>query len=250
MASRAGMITSQYLLEGAWYALEQCAFLLRDAGILYRRKSYASAIALTAFAWEEFGRSRILRDLRKEIFKGKTVTLEDIRQKCDDHVTKQSKAMVSTVQRASGNLGFAKLLRATMPVDPQSEEYKQAREQLKNITERQRKRTPDDRHLQRENALYVDPLDSGLGWNKPKEIYQEKARAFIEDAVNDYAGEWDRLQCFGPSILQAMSADSHQSFSAEFLQAIDIEFLQASQAWNDCPELPEPPRDYIEPLGV
>jgi hypothetical protein len=156
--------------------------------------------------------------------------------------------MVSITQRASGDQGLASLMRKAMPGD--NEEWRDARKQLADYTERQGKRTPADRHQQRESALYVDPLDSEVGWNRPKGISQEKARAFIEDAVNDYAGEWDRLQYFGPAILQAMSADSHQSFNAEFLQSIDIEFLQASQAWNDCPELPEPPRDYIEPLGV
>ena len=249
MASQSSMVTSQYLLEGAWYALEQCAFLLRDAGILYRRGSYSSAIALTAFAREEFGRSRILRDLRKGIIeRRKAVSIKEVRLACEDHVTKQRKAMVSITQRVSGDQGLANLVRKAWPGD--NEEWRQARKQLADYTERQGKRTPADRHQQRESALYVDPLDSGLGWNRPQEISQEKARAFIEDAVNDYAGEWDRLQCFGPAILQAMSDDSRQSFNAEFLQAIDIEFLQASQAWHDCPELPEPPRDYMELLGI
>jgi len=40
--------------------------------------------------------------------------------------------------------------------------------------ERQGKRTPADRHQQRESALYVDPLDSGLGWNRPQEKYLKK----------------------------------------------------------------------------
>jgi AbiV family abortive infection protein len=46
-------ITPQYLLEGAVYALEQCGLLLRDANLLYRSGSYATAVALAAFAREE-----------------------------------------------------------------------------------------------------------------------------------------------------------------------------------------------------
>jgi hypothetical protein len=39
-------ITPQYLLEGAVYALEQCGLLLRDANLLYRSGSYATAVPL------------------------------------------------------------------------------------------------------------------------------------------------------------------------------------------------------------
>jgi hypothetical protein len=49
-------VTPQYLLEGAVYALEQCGLLLRDGTLLRRSRSYANAVALTAFAREELGR--------------------------------------------------------------------------------------------------------------------------------------------------------------------------------------------------
>ena len=45
-------VTPQYLLQGTWYALEQCGLLLRDANELYRSNSYANALVLTAFARE------------------------------------------------------------------------------------------------------------------------------------------------------------------------------------------------------
>jgi AbiV family abortive infection protein len=63
-------VSPQYLLEGAAYALEQCGLLLRDANLLYRSGSYASAVALAAFAREELGRWKILRDLRKKVLHG------------------------------------------------------------------------------------------------------------------------------------------------------------------------------------
>jgi AbiV family abortive infection protein len=50
-------VTAQFILEGSEYALEQCGLLLRDANVLYRNGSYASAVVLTAFAREELGRS-------------------------------------------------------------------------------------------------------------------------------------------------------------------------------------------------
>jgi hypothetical protein len=62
--------TPQYLLEGAVYALEQCGLLLRDATLLYRNDSCASAVALAAFAREELGRWKILLTLREEVIGG------------------------------------------------------------------------------------------------------------------------------------------------------------------------------------
>jgi AbiV family abortive infection protein len=82
-------ITPQFLLEGAILALEQCGLLLHDANVLYRGGSYASAVVLTAFAREELGRYTILLDLRKEVLTGKEFTIEEIQDRCDDHVTKQ-----------------------------------------------------------------------------------------------------------------------------------------------------------------
>ena len=45
-------LTPQYILQGYAYALEQCGQLLRDANVLYRNQSYASALVLAAFAQE------------------------------------------------------------------------------------------------------------------------------------------------------------------------------------------------------
>ena len=52
-------VTSSYLLRETVFALEQCGHLLRDAACLYRSDSYASAVALAAFAREELGRAGI-----------------------------------------------------------------------------------------------------------------------------------------------------------------------------------------------
>ncbi len=71
-------VTADYLMKGAAYALEQCGLLLRDANLLYRNASYASAVALAAFAREELGRSEILHALRKEALNGKPITKADV----------------------------------------------------------------------------------------------------------------------------------------------------------------------------
>ena len=70
----AASVTPEYLLEGAAYALEQCGLLLRDANLLYRSGSYASAVALALFAQEELGRWKILRKLRTQVTSVGTVS--------------------------------------------------------------------------------------------------------------------------------------------------------------------------------
>jgi hypothetical protein len=48
-------VSTQYLLEGAVYSIEHCGQLLRDAILLYRNDSYATAVAVAcslARSWD------------------------------------------------------------------------------------------------------------------------------------------------------------------------------------------------------
>jgi len=133
-------VAPQYLLQGAVYALEQCGLLLRDANILYRSGSYANTVVLAAFAREELGRSKILFDLRKQVLGGKNFTTEDIRKRCDDHVTKQRAGMVSVVLRVPNKeCGIGKVLWDRMTAQPQSPEGQKACAELEQITKREKK---------------------------------------------------------------------------------------------------------------
>jgi AbiV family abortive infection protein len=106
-------VTPEYLLEGAAYALEQCGLLLRDANVLYENGSYASAVALAAFAREELGRSKILRKLRTKVLSKGRLTIKDIQDACKDHEDKQRAGVLSTTIRADTNTELGKLLQAT-----------------------------------------------------------------------------------------------------------------------------------------
>ena len=134
-------VTPRYLLEGAVYAFDQSGILLHDAVTQYNSGSHSTAVVLAAYAREEMGRSRILRQLRKRIVdKGETVTLTDIKRACEDHVKKQEFAKLSTVLRsASPHDAIGKLMRKQLNSDPQSQEYKNAEKQLNDIRQRKRK---------------------------------------------------------------------------------------------------------------
>jgi|SRR5260221_5216622 len=153
-------VTSQYLLKGAVYALEQCGLLLIDAVSLINQKSYSSAIVLAAFAREELGRSRILTNFFDETVKnGKSITIKKINKTCEDHVVKQHWGQLSTTLRFKNDSGIGKLimtrnqyLRSNLQ---NSEDFQKVEQQINKVTAKLKKRTPDDRHRARAKALYV-----------------------------------------------------------------------------------------------
>ena len=160
-------MTAQFFLEGVIFSLEQCGVHLRDAVTLFEKGGYSNAIVLATYAIEEIGRSESCRDLRKKVLRGETVSPGDYSRECENHIEKQKRGLISTTQQVSGEEGLAKLLRIRMKSHPQSEEYKEADRELENITERQRKHTPESRHQMRVRSLYVEPNESFTGWDRP-----------------------------------------------------------------------------------
>jgi AbiV family abortive infection protein len=222
-------MTPQELLHGGAYALEQCGLLLRDANILYRNRSYASSIVLTAFAREELGRSKILFDLRRRALGGKIVTIAQVRKACEDHLAKQRAGMLSLTMMADRESGLGKLMRARWEHHPQSPEWQKANVELERINDSKRKRLPSDRHEKRTLALYVELLSTGQ-WNRPAATSADAAHTFLQDAVNDYAGRYDQGYI--------TAADS-------MVKHIDPELYSALEQWSERPELP--PVELIEP---
>jgi AbiV family abortive infection protein len=159
-------VSHKYLLEGAAYALEQCGLLLGDANVLYRNGSYASAVALAAFAREELGRWKMLHDLRRKVISGDSVTIKEIQTRCGDHVRKQEAGVMSTVTRTDRDSGLGKLLQTRASAKPGSEERKAANEQIERLDRQKTKRAAIDRHEQRISRLYVDAVSLDR-WNRP-----------------------------------------------------------------------------------
>ena len=214
-------VSDEFLLEGAVYALEQCGLLLRDANILYRSGSYASAVALGSFAREEQGRWRILLDLRKEVVAGRKLTMEELQEQCADHVRKQQAGMTSLTMRADNDSVLGKLLQTRLSAKPGSEEWKATDEEIKKIDRLKSKRIPEDRHKLRMSALYVDPQTGG--WSRPSnEVSPTSARDFLADAANDYTRQYQRYS------------------APEILKSIDPELFGALDQWSARPVLPRP----------
>jgi AbiV family abortive infection protein len=214
------MVTAQSLLHGAVYSLEQCGLLLRDARLLYDKGSYATALAVAAFAREELGRWLLLLELRTQVVAGKRLSVKDVETKCDNHVRKQEAGMTSLTLRADRNSGVGKLLESRMKASPNSKERREADKQIEKIDQLKRKRIPDDRHRLRMKALYVD-LQSEEQWSRPvQEISQTTAYNFLVDATNDYGLQ--RTQRY---------------LELEFLKHTDPDLHDALVRWSDRPEL-------------
>jgi len=217
-----GPLTAQSLLHGAVYSLEQCGLLLGDAKLLYESGSYATALAVAAFAREDLGRWRILLDLRKRALAGESLSVEDVKTACDGHVRKQEAGITSLTLRADNSSGLGKLLQSRMKAPLGSEERIEADKEVDKIDQVKSKRTPDDRHRLRMKALYVDIL-SEERWNRPaREISQSAAYEFLVDAGNDYT-------------LQR----SQRYMDLPLVEADDPELNDSLVQWSDRPELPQ-----------
>jgi len=186
-------VTVDYLTDGAYYALEQCGILLRDAVAAYGRESYGSAIAFAAFAREELGKSRLLEAFAKRVASGQTMTVGEVRAACDDHEEKQRQAALSVELYGTEGSTIDRALRTKTRADPQSREAREADEQLRVAAEAKQKRAPAERARLREQGLYVDPDDAGTSWSRPNETPKEDARRFIEHAANDFSGARERF---------------------------------------------------------
>jgi AbiV family abortive infection protein len=188
------MVSAETLLQGAWYAIEQSGRLLTSATLVYDHGDKSTAVVLSMFGREELGRSIILRELAKRVTAGEHLSPEAVRGACEKHVEKQVAGALSTTLRTQAPTQLDAALRARMRVNPGSEEWQQASKAVKLATDMKRKRQPQDRHEMRERALYVDLDATGIAWLRPATL--DNARCFDEltDAVNDYAGERDRLR--------------------------------------------------------
>jgi AbiV family abortive infection protein len=223
------MVSERVLLEGAWFGLEQCGILLRDAVTLHRCASRASAVGLAMLAREEMGKARILLDFwRDAVNKGRKVSAAEIRRKLDDHEEKQRKAQVSQLLTAgeigteAGGTRMAKLLRTLTTSGHSTSEREAAQRELDELRPKLLKRTPMERHKARMRALYVDLNESATGWSRPTEMLGD-ARAILEHAAGDYAGQWDRFQG-----------------RLGILAHVEPKLAAALEQWPERPALPEP----------
>ena len=187
-------VSADTLLQGAWYALEQSGRLLTSAALIYDHGYKSTAAFLSMLGREELGRSRILRKLAEQVAAGRLVSPQDVHVACMDHMKKQAAGAFSVSLRTQSPSQLDAALRTRMKSRPGTEEWQRASDTVNVATDRKRKRLSQDRHEMRERALYVDLDGNGTKWLRPSAFDVGQALDEITDAVNDYAGERDRLR--------------------------------------------------------
>lgn len=216
-------VTSAVLLKGAWYALEQCGNLLRDAMVLYRVKAFPSAVALAMIGREELGKHRmLLAEWRKSRATGTLPSVEAIETACADHIDKQRQALLGLTFITEGGSALDTAVRTRMKHNPQDIQYQEAGKVIQNALKSLAKRSPEDRHTARMQALYVDLNECGTDWNRPSCFPQDQAKKLLGDAANDYAGQRERVT---PDLLRALDQP---------------ELAKAIEAWDERSKLPPP----------
>ncbi len=195
------------------YAMEQAGHLLHDAIGLHERGRYSSAMVLAVFAREEMGRAEILFEKRTEVLGSGPVSFDSVINACNDHVEK--------LRRGQGGLTMnwgperTEILKPLFGGDPQSEEYKKARAFVDQWAKQKARRDPRDTHEKRLRALYVEPIETGAGWNRPCETGKEESSHLLMAIGNDYAVRRGKLTTRGG-------------------------LANAIGQWKECPTLPDP----------
>jgi AbiV family abortive infection protein len=188
------MMTAETLRHGAWYALEQAGRLFSAAAVLADDGDPITGAAVAMLGREELGRSRILRGLADRVDAGDKLRADEVREACDNHVSKQSAGAFSTTLRAEPPTGVDAALRGMVSREPGSEAWNAAKQTADLATNAKRRRDPQRRHSIRMGGLYVDLNESGSAWLRPSIRDSSEALSEIVDSVNDYAAERDRLR--------------------------------------------------------
>lgn len=224
------MVSDTVLLQGSWCALEQAGRILCASTAAFDSGDSATGLALAMLAREELGRSFLLRDLAAEVLSGKSFSADEVNTRCEDHVRKQKAAVLSTTLRVVPPGGLAEALRTQSVAARGTPAWADARALIRTASCAKQKRDPNDRHLTRMRALYVDLNPDGLTWSRPSDIDRTTAREEIEDAVGDYALALDALR--------------DEVISADF-----PEMAAARQSMNPAPKLAEPRWPAVEGTG-
>jgi AbiV family abortive infection protein len=216
-------VAGSVLLEGVWFSLAQCGSLLSGAVTLYKAGKEPTAVGLAMLGREELGKYRLLQGQWRESERtGVYPTVGEVQAACAEHVEKQRKATLSFSFAAAAGSLIDTAIRAQIKHKPQDAEYQQAEQVLQTAIKAGLKRAPEERHNVRMRALYVDLDDSGSSWRRPEQISPEEAKKLLNDAVNDYAIQRDRMD---PDQLRGRG---------------DVKLADALEAWQERPILPEP----------
>jgi AbiV family abortive infection protein len=155
-----------------------------------------------------------LLDLWRNSVAGSVVTLREVKA-LKNHEAKQRAGMRSLSMKPEPGSDLAKILaaRTAHAHDPQSQGWKEADEALRKADAELAEQAPNDRHKTRMRALYVEPKSS-TEWNRPADISAEEAYDFLQVALNDYKGQYDRWYITSDTSILLLEEDDPALYKA------------------------------------
>jgi len=174
-------MTPGFLLEGAWYALEQCGLLLGDAALLFENARYGTATCLALLAREELGKARILLALRLHLTPDdySYLSLDDFpRDVLGNHLRKQAASRVTPLVSVDKVLG-----ERLQQVHDLGDRRKILEEWLPHAAAR----APTERAELRLAATYVDHVPNNDTWRRPVDFDANQAQRELVAANFDYS---------------------------------------------------------------
>jgi AbiV family abortive infection protein len=178
----ASQVDRALIFEGMCHALAHAAHVVEDAAILYASKRVSSSFHLAVMAREELGRCNLLWKHHEQLSSSQTIDAEQLAKSLSSHTEKlragQRLAPVSIPLET-----WAKLEQALRRGDMVA-----VNEVTTSIDSRQQsflKRQPNDLHMRRLTAQYVD-LDTLQGrWTTPSEVTREEAATLIQTVMTE-----------------------------------------------------------------
>lgn len=196
----------EQLSSGALYALQHAGDLLGDAAALFDRGRYSSAAVLTVSCREECGRYRLLEQLARAK-RGEALSPARLRKKLENHVVKLRAGQIGVTTRLPLSLG-RRYMEAMK--DQGSPEFDSVRAEIGHIVRVKDRRDPDDVHLLRLRADYVDYTEAGQ-WSRPRDVTREEVWNLLADVAGDYL--LHREDAFTRQLLRQMLSEQPEEFA-------------------------------------
>jgi len=160
-------VEADFIIAGVFFAARNAWELLRDARILNKAGSFASAYGLAVFCREELGKSKIWQEQWNRSLRGESVTLNDLR--LGDAISHKKK-----LERVGKHL-LEGVFSQGEPPEPGSIEEMKLTKRLSEINVRARQRDPEKTHIGRLRAFFVE-----VGGNEFHAAYGQPRHLFLD----------------------------------------------------------------------
>ena len=213
-------IQAPILVQGFWFATVQAGRLLESAVVLYDQGHMQTAASIALLAQEELGKAKILRKFFNDVAKSATITVDQLKQACEDHERKQLHGIGSSVTLQPSRQSAVGKLIAKAASDPIHEERVNAIDELRALIPRVTKAERSRSTSNREAGLYVDLDSTGTRWRLPTDMLPEEARRRLVNVISRYQVFVGNLRL---EIVREMG---------------EPELAEALEKWNDRPATP------------